>query len=62
LPTISKGKISRSIILSGETMMGDFDFVFEWGKEPTEEDLRSLIFNIDEALSNLGCRYTIETK
>lgn len=61
LPTISKGNLSRSIIPSGETLMGDFDFIFHWAKEPDEKQLRQLIFNIDEALRNIGCRYTITT-
>lgn len=61
LPTISKGNLSRSIIPSGETLMGDFDFVFHWAKEPDEKQLRQLIFNIDEALRDIGCRYTITT-
>jgi len=62
LPTISKGNLSRSMIPSGETMIGDFDFAFEWTKEPNETQLLRLIFNIDEALRDLGCRYTIVTK
>ncbi len=61
LPTISKGNLSRSIIPSGETLMGDFDYVFHWTKEPDEKQLRQLIFNIDEALRDIGCRYTITT-
>ena len=62
IPTISDGHIGRGIIPSGETMMGDFDFAFEWTKEPNETQLLRLIFNIDEALRDLGCRYTIVTK
>jgi hypothetical protein len=62
LPKISKGAISSTMITGGEVVMGDYDFVFEWGEEPTEESLRLLIFNIDEVLSDLGCRYTIATK
>jgi hypothetical protein len=58
LPTISKGEISRSVVLSGKTMTGDFDFAFEWAKEPDEDKLLCLIFNIDEVLGSLGCRYT----
>ena len=62
LPTISKGKISRGVVLSGEPMIGDFDFAFEWVKKPDETQVRYLIFNIDEALRDIGCRYTIVTK
>ena len=61
LPTISNGEISRSIIPSGETLMGDFDFIFHWAKEPDEKQLRQLIFSIDESLKDIGCRYTITT-
>jgi hypothetical protein len=61
LPTISEGGMSHSMIPSGETLMGDFDFVFRWAKEPNEKQLRELITQIDKALKNLGCRYTITT-
>jgi hypothetical protein len=61
LPTISKGNISRSIIPSGETLMGDFDFVFHWAKVPDVEQLRQLTSSIDVALKDIGCRYTITT-
>lgn len=61
LPTISEGGMSHSMIPSGETLMGDFDFVFHWAKEPDENQLRKLIESIDEALKDLGCRYTITT-
>ena len=62
LPMISKGEISRGVVLSGKILKGDFDFAFEWAKEPVEDQLLCLIFNIDEALGDLGCRYTIITK
>ncbi len=59
LPTISNGSLASGIIPSGETLMGDFDFVFHWAKKPTEKQLRELISKIDEALGNINCRYTI---
>jgi hypothetical protein len=62
LPNISNGKISRSVVLSGEIMIGDYDFAFEWVKKPDEKQVRHLIFKIDESLRDLGCRYTIATK
>ena len=62
LPSISKGEISHSVILSGEIMKGDFDYAFKWVTEPDEDQLLCLIFNIDETLNDLGCRYTIVTK
>lgn len=61
LPTIKNGGMSHSMIPSGETLMGDFDFVFHWAKDPDEKQLRKLIASIDEALKDLGCRYTITT-
>lgn len=61
LPTISDGAMSHSMDPSGETLMGDFDFVFHWAKKPDEKQLRNLIAKIDEALKDLGCRYTITT-
>ena len=61
LPTISGGALSHSMIPTGETLMGDFDFVFHWTKEPDEKQLMELIAQIDETLKDLGCRYTITT-
>ena len=61
LPVISEGGLSHSMAPSGETLMGDFDFVFHWKEKPDEKQLRSLIKKIDEALKDLGCRYTITT-
>lgn len=61
IPTISNAHIGRGIVPSGETLMGDFDFVFHWARKPEEKHLRKLINRIDEALGDLGCRYTITT-
>ena len=61
LPNIQNGHIASGIIPSGETLMGDFDFVFHWLKKPNEKQLRKLINRIDESLKNLNCRYTITT-
>ena len=61
LPTISDGGLSHSMMPTGETLMGDFDFVFHWIKEPDEKQLRKLIARIDKALNGIGCRYTITT-
>ena len=60
-PPISDGEISHSMNPSGETLMGDFDFVFHWTKKPDEKQLRELICKIDETLENINCRYTITT-
>jgi len=61
LPTISNGNLASGIIPSGETIIGDFDFVFHWSKKPDEKLLRELISKIDDALKNINCRYTITT-
>ena len=61
LPTISNGNLASGIIPSGETTMGDFDFVFHWSKNPDEKQLRELIVKIDEVLGEINCRYTITT-
>ena len=61
LPSISDGGLSHSMTPLGETLMGDFDFVFHWKKKPDEKELRALIARIDVALNGLGCRYTITT-
>jgi hypothetical protein len=42
--------------------MSDFDFVFEWFKEPKMEQINMLIEKIDETLAPLGVKYTIATK
>ena len=62
LPKISHGELGHGIIKEGEIIVGDYDFAFVWGEEPVERTLRLLVFNIDEALSKVGCRYTMITK
>ena len=61
LPTVTQGNLSRSVIPLGETIMGDFDFVFHWAKKRDEKQLRELITRIDDALIDIGCRYTVTT-
>jgi len=51
-----------TIISKSGVKMGDFDFVFEWFKEPKMEEVNMLIEKIDEALEPLGVKYTIATK
>ena len=62
LPRLSRGAITKSMIVGGEPTIGDYDFVFEWSKDPTKEKLITLMFNLDEVLGDLGCRYTMVTK
>ena len=54
-------RCSTIISKSGEEL-GEHDFFFEWFTEPTMDQLNQLIEKIDEALTPLGCRYTITTK
>ena len=58
-----KYKRTRSALVSksGHTL-GDYDFFFEWAKEPDGEQLRNLIEKIEEVLTPLRCKYTITTK
>jgi hypothetical protein len=50
------------LISRASDTLGDHDFFFEWGKEPTKQEVEDLIAKIDEALADCGCRYTITTK
>ncbi len=59
--SVSVERCDKIISKSGE-MLGDNDFFFEWFKNPTQADINALIEKIDEALTPLGCRYTITTK
>ncbi|MGQ9680481.1 MAG: hypothetical protein ACUVV4_06930 [Candidatus Bathyarchaeia archaeon] len=51
-----------NIISKSSELLGEYDFFFEWFTEPDMEQVNKLIEKIDEALSTLGCRYTIVTK
>ena len=50
------------LISRASDTLGDHDFFFEWGKEPTKQEVLELIAKIDEALADCGCKYTIVTK
>jgi len=50
------------LISKASDTLGDYDFFFEWGKEPTKQEVMDLIAKIDEALADCGCRYSIVTK
>lgn len=58
---VSKTRMAKLISKSGHTL-GEYDFFFEWARNPTWEEIDNLIEKIDEALSPLGCRYTIVSK
>ena len=54
-------RCGKIISKSGEKL-GEYDFFFEWFKDPNMDELETLIKKIDEALKPLGCKYTITTK
>jgi hypothetical protein len=50
-------------ILSGSIeLLGDYDYFFEWNKDFDPKDFDYLLDKIDEALTPLGCLYTITNK
>jgi hypothetical protein len=51
-----------TIISKAGEKLGEYDFFFEWFTEPSMEQLNELIEKVDEALTPLGCKYTITTK
>ena len=51
-----------NIIGKSSMSLGDYDFYFEWFKDPSTEELTELIKKIDAALAPLGCSYTLTTK
>jgi hypothetical protein len=59
---VSRERCNSIISESGEAL-GDYDFFFEWYKEPSMEELEMLIERIDEALEPLErVTYTITTR
>jgi len=59
--SIPSERCSKIISRSGESL-GEYDFFFEWFKEPKQSELNELIGKIDEALAPLGCHYAMTTK
>jgi len=62
LPISIPIKRCDTIISKSGEMLGDYDFFFEWFKDPTTEELNKLLEKIDEVLGPLGCKYTATTK
>ena len=50
------------LISDAHLQLGEYDFFFEWDKEPNMERVEELLGKIDEGLSGLGCYYTLTTK
>jgi hypothetical protein len=54
--------VTGNLVRGGREELGDYDYAVEWNLEPTMEQVRGLIRQVDEALLYTGCRYTITTK
>jgi len=62
IPAKINVKRCGNIISKSGEKLGEYDFFFEWFKDPTMDELNNLIEKIDEALAPLGSRYAITTK
>jgi len=58
---ISEERCDNIISKSSESL-GEYDFYYEWFTDPSMDQLNDLIGKIDEAMTPLGCKYTITTK
>jgi hypothetical protein len=58
---VTEERCGKIVSQYGE-MLGDYDFFFEWFKDPDPSELRDLIEKIDIALAEIGARYSITTK
>ena len=54
-------RCKKIISKSGESL-GEYDFYFEWFKEPSMDDLMGLLEKVDEAVKGTGASYTVTTK
>ena len=54
-------KCDKIISKSGESL-GEYDFYFEWFKNPSMEEINMLIEKADKAVAETGANYTITTK
>lgn len=59
--TINDERCGKIISKSAENL-GEYDFFFEWFRNPTPEELNELIEKIDTVLTPLGCKYSITSK
>jgi len=60
-PELTMGKLTGKIIPRAGFVIGPYGYEFEWVVRPDEKMIRLLIFNIDEVLNEIGCRYRIAT-
>ena len=56
------GETYVNMISESKVALGEYDFFFEWFQTPSGEQLEELIGKIDDALTPLGCLYSITTK
>lgn len=59
--SITEERCDTIISKSGESL-GKYDFYYEWFQKPTVAQVEDLITKIDEALADVGVRYTLTTK
>ncbi len=59
--TISEERCDTIISKSGESL-GEYDFFYEWFQKPSVAEVEALMTKIDEALKDVGVRYTLTTK
>ena len=52
----------ESIISDSGVELGEYDFYFEWFKEPSNEELGEVLNKVDQIFFDLGCRYTVYHK
>lgn len=54
-------RCNNIISKSGESL-GEYDFYFEWFKNPSIEEINMLIDKVDKAVTETDAKYTITTK
>ena len=52
----------KKLVSKAYQTLGEYDFFFEWSKDPTLAQILELIEKLDVAINRCGCRYTITTK
>ncbi|MFX1511050.1 MAG: hypothetical protein ACFFCQ_00475 [Promethearchaeota archaeon] len=58
VPLLREGELGEREL----TMIGDFDYMFEWTRYPTVDEIMSVLKEIDKAIADSGIWYTITTK
>ena len=59
--TVPIERCNDIISKSGESL-GEYDFYFEWTKNPSSKDIMTLIEKIDAAFEQIGAKFSITTK